>query len=82
MRTTDPIPELKTKVATSVVAHMDGWTQAMAAELLRTDQGRVSNLRNGKLERFSLQQLIRFAARRGASISIEVSWPPRYLPKR
>ena len=82
MRTPDPIPELKTKVANSLVAHMDGWTQAMAAELLRTDQGRVSNLRNAKLERFSLQQLIRFVARRGGSVSIEVSWPRRYLPRR
>ena len=46
----------------------------MAAELLGTDQPRVSDLRNGKLERFSLERLIRFAARRGGTVSITITW--------
>ena len=73
----DPIPDLKRQVASAVVTRMEGWTQAMAAELLRTEQPRVSDLRNAKLERFSLERLIRFAARRGASVSIAVEWPRR-----
>lgn len=71
----DPIPALKRHVAAGVVAQLDGWTQPMAAELLRTDQPRMSNLRSGKLERFSLERLIRFAARCGATVSIEIAWP-------
>jgi predicted XRE-type DNA-binding protein len=77
MRQPDPIPDLKRQVATSLVARLEGWTQAMAAELLRTDQPRVSDLRNAKLGRFSLEQLIRFAARYRATVSIEISWPRR-----
>jgi len=47
----------------------------MAAELLRTDQPRISDLRNGKLERFSLERLIRFAARLGATVTVQITWP-------
>jgi predicted XRE-type DNA-binding protein len=71
----DPIPALKHQIAAAVVAELDGWTQPMAAELLRTDQPRVSDLRNGKLQRFSLERLIRFAAQRGATVSLEITWP-------
>ena len=70
----DPVPALKQQVAAAVVAQLDQWTQPMAAELLRTDQPRVSDLRNGKLERFSLERLIRFAARRGGTVSISITW--------
>ena len=50
------------------------WNQFNAAELLRTDQPRISDLRNGKLERFSLERLIRFVARRGGTVSITITW--------
>jgi predicted XRE-type DNA-binding protein len=73
-RLPDPIPHLKQQVAAAVVAQLQPWTQPMAAELLRTDQPRVSDLRNGKLERFSLERLIRFAARRGGTVSITITW--------
>ena len=73
-RPPDPIPALKQQVAADVVAQLRGWTQPMAAELLRTDQPRVSELRNGKLERFSLERLIRFVARRGGTVSITITW--------
>jgi len=71
----DPIPELKQAVAAAIVARLDGWTQPMAAELLRSTQARVSNLRTGRLERFSLQKLIRMAARLRATIRVDVQWP-------
>jgi predicted XRE-type DNA-binding protein len=77
MRQPDPIPDLKRKVATSLVARLEGWNRAMAAELLRTDQPHVSDLRNAKLGRFSFEQLIRFAARYRATVSIEISRPRR-----
>jgi predicted XRE-type DNA-binding protein len=71
----DPTPALKQQVAASLVERLDGWTQPMAAELLRTDQPRVSDLRRGKLDRLSLEQLIRFVARIHGTVSIEISWP-------
>ena len=52
---------MKRAVAEAIVAKMDGWSQVNAAALLHTNQPRVSNLRKGKLERFSLEQLIRMA---------------------
>lgn len=73
----DPIPVLKQHVTSAIVAHLKAWTQEMAAELIRTDQPRVSDLRNGRLERFSLEQLIRFATRLGADVTVAVTWDPR-----
>jgi predicted XRE-type DNA-binding protein len=73
----DPIPKLKEAVAAAIVARLDGWTQPMAAELLRCTQARVSNLRTGRLERFSLQKLIRMAARLHATIRVDMQWPRR-----
>lgn len=40
------------------------------AELLGTDRPRISDLRHGKLDRFSLETLIRFCAR--VSVSVEL----------
>ena len=70
----DPIPALKQQVANAIVERIRVWNQLNAAELLRTDQPRISDLRNGKLERFSLERLIRFVARRGGTVSITITW--------
>ena len=74
MTTPDPVPELKAQVARAITDHLDGWSQVNAAALLRTDQPRVSNIRGGRLERLSLEQLIRFANRVGADITIDIKW--------
>ena len=74
-RPPDPIPDLKQAVAAAIVSRLDGWTQPMAAELLRTNQARVSNLRRGRLENFSLQRLIRMAARLRATVRVDIQWP-------
>jgi predicted XRE-type DNA-binding protein len=73
----DPIPNLKREIARIVVDRLDGWSQANAAALLDTDQPRMSNLRQDNLDRFSLEQLIRFASRIGGRIHITVTWDPR-----
>jgi predicted XRE-type DNA-binding protein len=52
---------MKRAVAAALVAKMNGWSQEKAAALLHTNQPRVSNLRAGKLHRFSLEQLIRMS---------------------
>jgi predicted XRE-type DNA-binding protein len=71
----DPIPDLKQQLAEAIVERLDGWIQPMAAELIRTDQPRISDLRRGRLERFSLEQLLRFASRLRGTVSIEITWP-------
>ena len=73
----DPIPPLKGAVARAVVAALDGWSQGCAAELLSTDQPRISDLRNDRLQRFSLEQLIRFASRIGGDVNVTVTWTDR-----
>ena len=74
MPTPDPIPPLKIEMANHVVQRLHGWSQWYAASFIWTDQPRMSDLRNGRLTRFSLEQLIRFAARLGAEITISVTW--------
>jgi predicted XRE-type DNA-binding protein len=73
----DPIPPLKSALAGAVVDALDGWSQEYAAAFLWTDQPRMSDLRNGRLSRFSLEQLIRFASRIGGDVSVTVTWTPR-----
>lgn len=68
----DPVPEIKRAVAAAIVAKLDGWTGEMAAELMRTNQPRVSNLRTGKTDRFSLEQLIRMATRVHGYVYVEI----------
>ena len=40
-------------------------TQTAAARTLGTTQARISDIKRGKIDRFSLDQLVRFAARAG-----------------
>ena len=70
----DPIPALKRQLAQLIVARMNGWSQVNAAHLLGTDQPRVSDLRRGRLERFSLEQLLRFIARIDGTARITIEW--------
>ena len=71
----DPIPELKEALAQAITDRLTGWTQEMAAALIGIDQPRMSNLRNGRLERFSLAHLIRLLTRLGAAITLDLAWP-------
>ena len=73
----DPIPDLKQQVGAEIarlIATGNAWEIAV---LLSTDQPRVSELRRGKLGRFSLETLIRYAYRlRSATI---ITFEPRPL---
>lgn len=73
----DPIPELKRQLAQRVVERLSGWSQVYAASFLGTDQPRMSDLRRGRLERFSLEQLIRFVSRVEGTVRIDVEWSTR-----
>lgn len=58
----DPIPELKRQLASEIVRALDGWSLGEIAVFFGVDQPRLSNLRRGKLERFSVDGLIRVLA--------------------
>ena len=70
----DPIPDMKKALAAAINAKIHGWPQAMAAALLYTTQPRVSNLRNNKLDGFSLEKLIRMATRVRGYVTIVVDF--------
>ena len=48
-------------------------TQVKAAKLLGVSQSRVSDLTRGKVEKFSLDTLVQFAARLGKPAKIELA---------
>jgi len=75
--TDDPVHALKRHLAQQLVERLEGWSQTDAAGLIGTDQPRVSDLRRGRLDRFSLEQLVRFLGRVGGSIELKVSWSSR-----
>jgi predicted XRE-type DNA-binding protein len=69
----DPIPELKKRVSDELVKLIDNWTQWNAAVLLHVSQTQISEIRAGKLERFSLDRLVRLLARAGRKIEIRTT---------
>ncbi len=72
----DTVGAFKRQMAAAVVSALAGWTQANAAALLHIDQPRVSNLRNGRLERFSLNQLTRLLEHVDASVELIITAHP------
>jgi hypothetical protein len=72
MHPVDPIPELKRQAAAALVPLLDGSANDVAA-LIGTDQPRVSDIRRGKLERFSLETLIRYLVRRRCRVELHIS---------
>ncbi len=75
----DPTPALKRQLADAILARFDASGQFNIASRLGVDQPRASNLCRGRLERFSLQQLVRFAARVDGEVTISVAWTSRRL---
>lgn len=82
MSRTDPIPELKRLAGAQIAELLDGWNAHDAAVLLRTDQPRISDLRRGRLERFSLETLIRFLTHLGRRVDLSITEIPRRFGRR
>lgn len=76
----DPVPALKrqlgAELASALARRLGSPRRADVAVMLDTDAARVSDLRHGKLERFSLETLIRFAARLGLRVDVSVVYEP------
>jgi len=74
MARADPIPELKRSAAVALAKRISGWASVYdAAVLLGTQRARVVDIRSGRLERFSLETLLRYLVRAGASVELRVT---------
>lgn len=68
----DPIPGLKEKLRRSILADVGRFNPRVAAHMLGVDESRMSNIEHGRLERFSLQKLIRLLARINRRVDLMV----------
>ena len=68
----DPIPSLKERLRRSILADVGRFNPLVAAHMLGVDESRMSNLEHGRLERFSLQKLIRLLARINRRVDLTV----------
>jgi hypothetical protein len=77
--TPDPIPDLKRQAGAELARLVARWNGDDIGALLRTDRARVADLRRGKLDRFSLETLIRFLTRLGMHAELRIA--QRALPR-
>ena len=81
----DPIPELKQQLAREITRLLGRYHQEVAAAILGLEQPRMSELSRGRLDRFSLQRLIRLLANVGRRVELTVIHPAdpriRLLPR-
>ena len=59
-----------------------GLTQQRVAELIGTTQGRVSNLVNGRIDLFSLDNLIHISNKLGLVVSVKITNDPKRSTRR
>jgi predicted XRE-type DNA-binding protein len=71
---TDPVPEIKRQLAAQLVRVLDGWSQPIAADSIEADCATVSRLRNGRLERYSVDTLLRFLANVDRRVVFTLEW--------
>jgi predicted XRE-type DNA-binding protein len=68
----DPIPALKRQLGEELARLVAEWNIDDIAFIIGTDRARISDLRAVRLERFSLERLIRFLARLDYSVELTV----------
>ena len=82
MSRVDPIPALKQQLGTELARLLAGWNADDIAVLIGTDRARISELRRGKLDRFSLETLIRYLTRLRQRVDLTVSPVPLNRARR
>jgi hypothetical protein len=76
VRHDDPIPELK-RIAGAELARLIGtWNGDDIGVVIGTDRCRVAELRRGKLDRFSLETLIRYLTRLRHQVELRITARP------
>jgi predicted XRE-type DNA-binding protein len=73
----DPVPRLRRELGEQLVRDIAERGTWDAAVLMRTDPPRISDLRNGRLKRFSLATLVRYLSR--LNYRVELRWEKRRL---
>lgn len=68
----DPIPALKQQLRDELIALIGNWNQYVAARVIGTDQPRMSDLLRNRLDRLSLETLIRFVTRADCRVELKV----------
>ncbi|MBX4932179.1 helix-turn-helix domain-containing protein [Rhizobium bangladeshense] len=70
-----PEDEIKIEIAREItrVIQMREYTQKQVAELLCTDQAKVSNIVRGRLSGFSAERLLRFLLSLGVNVDVHLS---------
>jgi hypothetical protein len=71
--TPDPIPDLKRQAGAELARLVAHWNGDDIGVLLGTDRARVAELRRGKLDRFSLETLIRYLTRLGMHAELRIA---------
>ena len=74
----DPIPALKAQLGAVIALLVSKWNGDDIAAFLGTDRSRVAELRRQKLDRFSLETLIRYATRLSRRVDLTIVEVPRF----
>jgi predicted XRE-type DNA-binding protein len=61
----------------TVIINRAGWTQKRVAEIIGTDQAKVSALTRGQLRGFSQERLFRFLLKLGFNVDVKISRPEK-----
>lgn len=68
------VKAMLSKMLINIIA-MKGWSQASAAKILDIDQPKISQLKNGKIEGFSLERLIKFLVKVDCRVFCDIELP-------
>ena len=69
---TDPIPALKQQLAGALVERLANLNVGIAAMVIEVDDARMSDLRHGRIARFSVERLIRLLAKVDQRVTLTV----------
>ena len=58
----DPIPALKQQLVSALLSRLANLNVSIAARVIEVDDARMSDLRHGRIARFSVERLIRLLA--------------------
>ena len=69
----DPVPLIKERLRSEILAVAGKWPQEVGAYLLGLDQPRMSNLERGRIDRFGVTKLIRLLAMVDRRVDVTVT---------
>ena len=74
----DPIHALKAQLGAAIAPLVSGWNGDDIAAFLGTDRSRIAELRREKLDRFSLETLIRYATKLSRRVDLTIVEVPLF----